>query len=176
MSDTTENAAPAPAKKSKLGLIVGVVVAVVTLVGGALAGAVLGPRLLGGDAPKAAGAEGEEPEAEAGSGSSKGEPEKIVTVSFPPVVVDLRDQDERIRHLKVGVDVELPELTVMEEFRLYIPRARDAMLTYLRSLTYEEVTDPTRYAAIKEELSTRVSEAVGKKRIKRLLIVEFVSQ
>jgi flagellar basal body-associated protein FliL len=177
MSDAPENAAPAPAKKSKAGMIIGIVVAVVTLVAGSIAGAVIGPRLLGAAPAKAEaagehGAAEEEREAPAHGGA----PEKIISVTFAPVVVDYRDQDDRIRHLKVGIDAELPETTPEEEFKLYVPRGREAILTFLRGLTYEEVTDPTRFASIKEELSKRVMEAVGQKRVKRVLIVDFVSQ
>jgi flagellar protein FliL len=178
MSDAPENAAPAPAKKSKLGMIIGIVVAVVTLVAGSIAGAVMGPRLLGAAPAKAeaAGEHGAAEEEHEEAPAHGGAAEKIISVSFAAVVVDYRDQDDRIRHLKVGIDAELPETTPEDEFKTYVPRGREAILTYLRGLTYEEVTDPTRFAAIKEELSKRVIESIGAKRIKRVLIVDFVSQ
>jgi flagellar basal body-associated protein FliL len=198
MSDAPEAAAAAaaPAKKGKGGLIIAIVIAVVTLIGGSVAGAILGPKLLGGGQPKAGGehgaekaegeGDGEEGEAEHGeakSGGGHGEssggshgPDKITSVAFPAVVVDLRDQDERIRHLKIGINVEVPESVPEDEFKLYMPRGREAILTYMRSLNYEEVTDPTRYENIKSELGKRVTEAVGAKRVKRVLVVEFVSQ
>jgi flagellar basal body-associated protein FliL len=185
MSDAPEGAAAAaPAKKGKSGLIIAIAIAVVTLIGGSVAGAVLGPKLLGAGQPK--GEEHAESEGEHGESKSGGEhgessggahgPEKITSMAFPAVVVDLRDQDERIRHLKVGINVEVPETVPEDEFKLYMPRGREAILTYMRSLNYEEVTDPTRYETIKTELSKRVTEAVGQKRVKRVLIVEFVSQ
>jgi flagellar basal body-associated protein FliL len=188
MSDTPETAAAVPAKKGKGGLIIAIAIAVVTLIGGSVAGAVLGPKLLGGGPPKAAPAEEGEGEAEAAHGEEKekekghgetsggGHLEKITSVAFPAVVVDLRDQDERIRHLKVAINAEIPDTTAEEEFKLYMPRGREAILTYLRSLNYEEVSDPKQYETIKEELSKRVIEAVGPKRVKRVLLVEFVSQ
>ena len=158
-------------------MIIGIVVAVVTLVAGSIAGAVIGPRLLGAaPAPAHAEAGGEHASEEAEAPAHGGVGEKIVSVSFASVVVDFRDQDDRIRHLKVGIDAELPETAPEDEFKLYMPRGREAILTYLRGLTYEEVTDPTRFASIKEELSKRVTEAVGAKRVKRVLIVDFVSQ
>jgi flagellar FliL protein len=189
MSDAPETAAAAPAKKGKGGLIIAIVIAVVTLIGGSVAGAILGPKLLGGGQKAATHgedahgeSEGESEHGESKSGGEHGEssggghPEKITSVAFPAVVVDLRDQDERIRHLKVGISAEVPETTPEDEFKLYMPRGREAILTYLRSLNYEEVSDPTRYEAIKDELSKRVTEAVGPKRVKRVLLVEFVSQ
>jgi flagellar protein FliL len=185
MSDAPETAAAAaPAKKGKGGLIIAIAIAMVTLIGGSVAGAVLGPKLLGGGQQKAAHgeeghgeAEGESKgESEHGETSGAGHPEKITSVAFPAVVVDLRDQDERIRHLKVGINAEIPETTPEDEFKLYMPRGREAILTYLRSLNYEEVSDPARYDTIKEELTKRVTEAVGAKRIKRVLLVDFVTQ
>ena len=192
MSDGPEAAAAAaPAKKGKGGLIIAIVIAVVTLIGGSVAGAILGPKLLGGGQPKAGEhgekaegeGEGESEHGESKSGGGHGEssggshgPDKITSVAFPAVVVDLRDQDERIRHLKIGINVEVPESVPEDEFKLYMPRGREAILTYMRSLNYEEVTDPTRYETIKSELSKRVTEAVGAKRVKRVLVVEFVSQ
>lgn len=194
MSDAPEAAAAAaPAKKGKGGLIIAIVIAVVTLIGGSVAGAILGPKLLGGGQPKAGEhgekaegegeGEGESEHGESKSGGGHGEssggshgPDKITSVAFPAVVVDLRDQDERIRHLKIGINVEVPETVPEDEFKLYMPRGREAILTYMRSLNYEEVTDPTRYETIKSELGKRVTEAVGAKRVKRVLVVEFVSQ
>jgi flagellar basal body-associated protein FliL len=186
MSDAPEAAAAAApaAKKGKGGLIIAIAIAVVTLIGGSVAGAVLGPKLLGGGETKAARTEGqgEGEHGEAGEngesehGESGGHPEKISSIAFPAVVVDLRDQDERIRHLKVGINVEVPETTPEDEFKLYMPRGREAILTYLRSLNYEEVSDPARYETIRTELSKRVTEAVGARRIRRVLLVEFVSQ
>jgi flagellar protein FliL len=188
MSDSPDAAAAAtPAKKGKTGLIIAIVIAVVTLIGGSVAGAILGPKLLGGGEPKA-GEHGEKAEAEGEHGEEKAQgehgessggshaPDKIASIAFPAVVVDLRDQDERVRHLKIGINVEVPDTVPEDEFKLYMPRGREAILTYMRSLNYEEVTDPTRYESIKTELSKRVTDAVGQKRVKRVLIVEFVSQ
>lgn len=172
MSDENEKAAEAPPKKSKVGVVFGLVIALITLVGGSVAGAVLGPRLLGGGSghggpPLKAGEHAQEPGAL---------PEKIVSVDIPPIVVDLRDADGRLRHLKVGMSAELPEPANLEEFKLVAPRGREASLSYLRSLTFEEVSDAKRYRVIKEELSRGFIEAVGKERVHRVLLVDFVLQ
>ena len=176
MSEETDQAAAPAAKKSKTGLIVGIVIALVTLVGGSVAGAVLGPQLLGGaeshEAPAAAGKGHEAPSGHEGAAPA----EKIISVDIPPIVVDLRDADGRIRHLKVGLAAELAETVKMEEFKLLSPRGREATLSYLRSLTFEEVADPARYAGIKDEISKRMIEAIGAARIQRILLVDFVLQ
>lgn len=168
-----EKAAAAP--KSKLGLVIGVVFALVTLVGGSVAGAVLGPRLLGA-APPAEGAATGEPATEGGAPKPPAAPLKVVPVEFPALVVDLRDEDGRVRHLKVGLIAELPETVTVDDFKLVMPRGREASLSYFRSLTFEEVSDPKQYEKIKTELSKRVTEAVGAERVHRILLVDFVSQ
>jgi flagellar basal body-associated protein FliL len=180
-------------KKGKAGLIIGVVIGVVTLVGGSVAGAVLGPKLLGGSDEHAEEEEeapaksekshksdkkekhGSKDDAEEGHGSSEG-PEHIVTVDIPSVVVDLLDNQGRIRHLKVGLTAELADKVPAEEFRLFIPRGREAALTFLRSLAFEQVADPSHFTAIKDELGKKVSEAVGEERVHRMMLTDFVVQ
>jgi flagellar FliL protein len=170
--DSEKKPEEAPKKKSKLGLIIGVVLALVTLVGGSVAGAVLGPKLLGGQESAHA------PAGKAAEGAHEGPvtPEKIVSVDIPPLVVDLRDAEGRIHHLKVGLAAELGDGVTIEDFKLYTPRGREACLSYLRSLSLEDVSDPARYSGIKDEISKRVTEAMGAERIHRLLLVDFVLQ
>jgi flagellar basal body-associated protein FliL len=194
MSDEAEKpveAAVAP-KKGKMGIIIGVGIAVVTLVGGSVAGAVLGPKLLGGSDEgheKGGSDEGhgksekkthkseksEKKGAHGAEGESEG-PEHIVTSDMPAIVVDLRDNDGRIRHLKVGLTAELGENVTVEQFRLVIPRGREAALTYLRTLSFEDVADSQHFTTIKDELSKRVTEAVGEDRVHRMILTDFVLQ
>jgi flagellar basal body-associated protein FliL len=180
-----EGAAP---KKGKAGLIIGIVIAGVTLVGGSVAGAVLGPKLLGGSdeaaekpaksekSSKGHKSEKSEKSESHGEGDEGEGPEKITNVDVSPVVVDLRDADGRIRHLKVGLTAELSEKVTPEEFKLYAPRGREALLTYLRTLTFEDVSDPPHFLIIKEEIAKRVIEAVGEDRVHRLMLTDFVLQ
>lgn len=186
-----EAAAP---KKSKLGLIIGIVVAVVTLVGGSVAGAVLGPKLLGSGGEEKEDDSGEEEHAkpeksheskksekkssshgEKSGGEGEG-PEHIITADIPAVVVDLRDTEGRIRHLKVGLTAELGDKVTAEDFKLVVPRGREAALTFLRALPFEEVANPEHFVAIKDELAKRVTEAVGEERVHRMMLTDFVLQ
>ena len=156
-----------PEKKSKVGLIIGIVVGVLFLVGGTVAGIVLGPRLMGGAPPANAEtvAEGDEPE-----------PTQIVTSSFTPIVIDVRSHSGKVHHLKVGLSAELAEGVLEEEFRLVQPRGREAALSYLRTLSFEDITNPEKYSAIKDELAKQVVEAVGHDKAHRILLVDFVTQ
>jgi len=198
MSDEAEKAPEdVLPKKGKAGLIIGIVIAVVTLVGGSVAGAVLGPKLLGGGSEEHEEEEEEEEhkpaksekshksekkekghgkeKADEGEGHGEG-PEHIVSADIPSVVVDLLDNQGRIRHLKVGLTAELADKVPAEEFRLYIPRGREAALIFMRSLTFEQVADPTHFIAVKDELSKRVTEAVGEERVHRMMLTDFVLQ
>ncbi len=178
MSEDKEKSAEVAPKKSKMGLVIGIVIALITLVGGSVAGAVLGPKLLGGgeehEAPTKASAKGHKAGAE--EHGAPAAPEKITSVDMPAIVVDLRDGEGRIRHLKVGLTAELGETVTPEDFKLVSPRGREASLSYLRSLSFEEVSDPKQFASIKDELSKRVTEAVGEERVHRLLLTDFVLQ
>jgi flagellar basal body-associated protein FliL len=176
-----EKSAEAAPKKSKTGLIIGISIAMVTLVGGSVAGAVLGPRLLG-TAPAAAEGKSEGKSEGKGEGKSEGkgkagaEKEKIVSMEIPALVVDLRDADGRIRHLKVGMAAELSEGVTAEDFKLFVPRGREAILNYLRSLTFEDVSDPTKYQSVRDELTKRMTDAVGAEHVQRMMLVDFVLQ
>jgi len=150
-------------------------VAVVAVLAAGAAGAVVGPKLLsrGKKTPAAAAAHAEEA-APAGSGEAG---ETIgETSEFAPIVVDTRSEDGVIHHLKVVISVELPETTKKEEFAKYAPRAREAAITYLRSEPFEVISAPAKFADVRKELSSRVMEAVGEKRISRVLVVDFVAQ
>jgi len=158
-----------PGGKTK---IIAAVAVVAVLVAGA-AGAVVGPKLLNRGASKAAAAHADEaaPAASAEAGEAIGE-----TTEFAPIVVDTRSEDGTIHHLKVVISVELPEKVKKEEFMKYAPRAREAAISYLRSEPFEVISAPAKFEDVRKELSTRIVEAVGEKRISRVLVVDFVAQ
>jgi len=170
-------------KKSKKGLIIGIAVGVVVLVAGVGGGLMFGPKLFGGQAAAEENA-GHEASGKSGgegkhgeSGPKAGEPpEKVVSSKFEPIIVDLRDGEGTLRHLKVGLAAELPETVPEEEFKLLQPRGREAAIAYLRTLSFDKATDPKRYPKVKKELSQAVTKAIGKEHVRRLLIVDFVAQ
>jgi hypothetical protein len=143
------------------------------LVGGLLAGLVLGPKLAG--SPPAAHASASDDHAESKE-DDHSPPEKVVSVTFDPIVIDVREKRGDLHHLKVGLAAELKEGVAEADFKLVIPRGREVALTYLRTLSFQDVTDPEMYGTIKEELAKRVTEAVGKNRVHRILLIDFVAQ
>jgi flagellar basal body-associated protein FliL len=204
MSEHEEKKADdAPKKKGALGLIIGLVLGALVLVGGTAAAVLMlvpgvrgtpaaegeaaeeehakpaedhgkkdkpAKKESGGHEKKESGGHGKKASSEHGGGGD------VVPVDLPSIVVDLRDRENRLRHLKVGLSAELSESGSPDSFKPRIPRAREAALTYLRSLSFDTVSDPTQYATIKQELANRVIEAVGEDQVDRVLIVDFVSQ
>jgi flagellar basal body-associated protein FliL len=165
-----EAAAPVevpPAKKSgsKLGLIA----AVVLLVGAAAAGGLYGGKLMQHGPAEA--------KHEAKPAEKSGDPSEVpkASAALPPLVVDVHDKDGDIHHVKLAISFELGEVPE-EEFGKCMPRGREAALIYLRSLSFEEVTDSKQFEKLRKELAERVAEAVGKERVKRVLLTDFVAQ
>jgi flagellar FliL protein len=171
MEATAEHGAEAGKKPGGKTKIIAAIALVAVLAAGA-AGAVVGPKLLSrGSSKKAAAAHAAEAAPSAEAAEAIGE-----TSEFAPIVVDTRSEDGAIHHLKVVISVELPETVKKEEFMKYAPRAREAAITYLRSEPFEIISAPQKFEDVRKELSTRIIEAVGQKRISRVLVVDFVAQ
>ncbi|MCC6216231.1 MAG: flagellar basal body-associated FliL family protein [Polyangiaceae bacterium] len=183
MSEAATALEAPPKGKSKLPLVL----AVVLLAGGGGAAAVFGPKLLGGGAAAAHGEEAAEPAAEhdegeeEGSSPAAGDPpggdgHGPGSPALEPIVVDVLAADGEVHHLKVHVTVELRGHTKPEEFARFVPRTREAVTAYLRSLTFEQVVDRAKYAEIRQEISKAVLKAAGKQRVSRVLVTDFVTQ
>lgn len=160
-----------PKKKSKLGLIAGI--GGVVVIGVFAGGLFLGPKLMG--SPDAAHAAPSASAAASHAGPAA-EPTKVVSMELEPIIVDIRGKRGELHHLKVGLAAELRDNVTVEELKLVTPRAREAALSYLRPLTLDEVTDPKEYKRIREELSEQVMEGLGKDRVHRILLVDFIAQ
>jgi flagellar basal body-associated protein FliL len=166
-----EAAAPVEvAAPKKSGGKLGIIAAVVLLVGAAAAGGLYGGRLLQHPAPAAKHA----PPAEKANEAPVEAPK--ASTALPPLVVDVRDKDGDIHHIKVGISFELGAETPEEEFTKCLPRGREAAIIYLRTQTFESVSDNKRFETLRKELLERVAEAVGKQRVQRVLLTDFVAQ
>lgn len=182
MSEAATALEAPPKAKSKLPLVL----AVVLLAGGGGAAAVFGPKLLGGGAPAAHGEEAAESEpaheeaedeGEAKSGDPPGgDGHGPGSPALEPIVVDVLATDGEVHHLKVHVTVELRGHTKAEDFARFVPRIREAITAYLRSLTFEQVVDRNKYAEIRQEIAKATLKAAGKQRVSRVLVTDFVTQ
>jgi flagellar basal body-associated protein FliL len=192
--EASEPNKPVEKKKGK-GKLVGILVALALILGAGAAGAVLAPKYLGGAKTAHKPAEGEE-EAAAEGASEKGddaepaEEEKADDGDKKPkstgdvheiqnlesIVVDTRAADGNLRHVKVGLSIELVEGTKEAEFKAYVPRAREAAIGYFRTRDFEQLSDPKNFTQVVKDLNKEIILAVGKKRAKRVVITDFVAQ
>lgn len=169
MAEEEDNDASSKNAEPKKRPILLILVAVVLVAGAAAAGTILGPKLTGG-APA--------PVAEPPPAASSAPPADLVKdiVGLAPFIIDSRDADGMIRHVKVAVSIELKEGITDADFRPYVPRGREAAIAYLRSQNFEELTNPARFEEVRAELSKRIIEAVGPSRAGRVLVIDFVGQ
>lgn len=185
-------------KKKGKGKLVGILVALALILGAGAAGAVLAPKYLGGgdkaahkpaageDEATAEGSEdkGEDAEAHgdeekpAEEGEKKAKPQGDVheIQNLEAIVVDTRSSDGSLRHIKVGLSIELMEGTKEADFKSYVPRAREAAIGYFRTRDFEQLSDPKNFVQVVKDLNKEMIGAVGKKRAKRIVVTDFVAQ
>lgn len=198
MSEEASEPKPVEKKKGK-GKLVGILVALALILGAGAAGAVLAPKYLGGGDKSAhkpaegedeAGAEegsaekGDEAEAsdhedkaEEGEKKPKKEAGDVHEIQgLEAIVVDTRSADGNLRHIKVGLSIELMEGTKEAEFKVYVPRAREAAIAYFRTRDFEQLSDPKNFTQVVKDLNKEIILAVGKKRAKRIVVTDFVAQ
>jgi flagellar basal body-associated protein FliL len=81
--------------------------------------------------------------------------------------------------MKVTMAVEFAEDAKLAKdesaFKTLVPRLRDAILSYLRRLTYEDVSDPAVSDQMRADLVDRVRTA-GATGVERILITDLVVQ
>jgi flagellar basal body-associated protein FliL len=194
MSEEASEPKPVEKKKGK-GKLVGILVALALILGAGAAGAVLAPKYLGGgDKAAHKPAEGEEASEESHDKGAEGEaeeehaeeaeekPKKAAAgdvheiQGLEAIVVDTRSADGNLRHIKVGLSIELMEGTKEAEFKAYVPRAREAAIAYFRTRDFEQLSDPKNFVQVVKDLNKEIIAAVGKKRAKRVVVTDFVAQ
>ena len=106
----------------------------------------------------------------------KEEPLGAETLELPSVVVDIRTSTGEVHHLKIGMAIELAKPVPEEEQKKLLARAKDASLSYLRTLTYDDVTSQDKFEVIKKELNEKIGKAMGHGRVNRVLFTEYVVQ
>jgi flagellar basal body-associated protein FliL len=189
MSDDSEvsTSEPKAPKKSRLGLVLATVVVVVLVTGAAVAGTMFGPTLLGHKSAKADTADQADdeetddeasPDQGAKKKAKKSEKEGKVgeSVELSPILVDARSKDGEIHHLKVVLAIEIAEGTPKDEFMRYSPRGREATVAYLRSQGFDDLASPEHYTIIRQEVAKQFTDAVGSKRVSRVMIIDYVAQ
>jgi flagellar basal body-associated protein FliL len=150
---------------------VGIVVVVLSAVCSAV-GAAFGPTLLHGATTLIKPAQAAE-----GPAAEKVDEPPVETMTLDPLIVDVREGQGPLHHLKVTLAIELATKSKdEEELKKLMPRARDAAIEYTRALTFDEVTTPKLFEGIRTDLGERVAKAIGQSRVKRVLFTDFVVQ
>lgn len=99
-----------------------------------------------------------------------------LTLELKAFVVNVQDEKTgENKPLKMTVAVELEKLAKKEEFEPFIPRIRDQILSYVRNLSYQQVTNPRTKERMTEDLLELIHK-LGAEQAQRVLVQELVTQ
>ena len=97
------------------------------------------------------------------------------TVALEPFLVTIHDANKKSHAMKMSLAVEFEHTAKEEELKAYAARIRDAILAYVRTVSYEEATDGAHMEKLRAELLERC-HAAGAHGAERILITDFVTQ
>ncbi len=98
------------------------------------------------------------------------------TVALDPFLVSVPDAKGKSHPMKLSVAVEFGGLVHDEAaLKAFVPRIRDAVLAYMRTLSYEEALESAHSDKLRDELLERCKKA-GASGAERVLITDLVSQ
>lgn len=101
------------------------------------------------------------------------------TLPLEAFLLNIPDGNKKAHPTKVTMAVEFSEDSKVAKdeaaLKALTPRLRDAVLGYLRRMTYEELSDPAASDQLRSELIFRV-RAVGANGAERVLITDLVVQ
>jgi flagellar basal body-associated protein FliL len=160
--------------KKKGGALIMLIGALVIASVSSAAGATFGPsirqKVFGGHAP--AGEHGEEAEEKEEKHDKGGH-----IAPLDSLVVDVHDEGGENHHVKVGLALEVAGELNEEEWKAeVVPKARDACISYLRSLKYDEASSSAKFESIRTELQERIAKAVKKPKVKHVFFIDYVVQ
>ena len=150
---------PKEAKKSGLVVVLGLVFPALLAFGGGFGGA-----KIAGASPHAT-AKPAEPEAQPPG----------ATVALDPFMMTLPDEGGHPHAMKLSLAVELKHGAKEDDLKVFVPRIRDAALSYLRALHYEQAADSARLDELRDELKARMTKT-GASSLEQVLITDFVMQ
>ena len=154
--------------------LVGILVISVLSASAAVAGTLFGSRLI---AHRAAAAEMNNDTSDAGKENTEAsEAEPNNPQAFAPIVVDVKNKRGEMHHMRVGITIELTDKATKEEFERYQPRGREAAIGYLRSKTFDELTESTEFENIAKQLNETITRAMGERRCNRVVVTDYVAQ
>ena len=165
MTAITDIEAAAPAKKSKVPVILGLILALAGAGGGFF---VVSSGMIGG------GAEGH---AAAGADDATVDDHGQVVAVVPPAFVPLEPMVISLqgaqKYLKFTAQIEVDPVA-QAEVTAVLPRIVDVLNGYLRAVETAELADPAALMRLRAQMLRRVQVVAGADKIRDLLIMEFV--
>lgn len=166
MTDEPDPVEEAPAKKSKMPLILGLVLCLAGAGGGFMA---VQMGIIGG------GGGGEEEHADAGEEADGEDVPELVPASFVPIdtiVVNLPNHSGHdLLRFTAQLEVAPEHQAEVEGIK---PRIVDVLNSYLRAVEIVDLEDPTALVRLRSQMLRRVQVVTGEGRVSDLLIMEFV--
>jgi len=159
--DSVEGGEP-PRKKSRAGLVIGLVLALA--LGGGGFYAVYAGLLF---APEAASASADTTDTH--------DPVALAPVAFvplEPLVISL-GREAQNRHLRFRAELEVAPGSE-SDVKALAPRVMDVLNSYLRAVALSDLTDPAALIDLRAQMLRRIQLVTGEGRVKDLLIMEFV--
>lgn len=160
-AQTDTDAAEAPKKSGKAGLLIGLVLALA--LGGGGFYAVYSGLILGAPADASHGADSPGPIEDL---------PPVAFVSLEPLVVSVGDSAVN-RHLRFRAALEV-EPGHESEVTKVIPRVVDVLNSYLRAVEVADLENPNALIDLRAQMLRRIQLVTGEGRVRDLLIMEFV--
>jgi flagellar basal body-associated protein FliL len=114
-------------------------------------------------------------EAAGGHAEANAEPFSGVTVALDPFVVNLNEAGSN-RYLKATFEIEVRDQKAADAVTKAKSVVRDDILRYLSELRVADTLGATNKQRILDEVKDRLEAVVGKRKIERAFITEFVVQ
>lgn len=163
-------ASPAPARRARLPLVLGLVLALAGGAGGFLA---VRAGWIGGAGHGAGDSHAADSHAASGSdGHGANASPEAAFVPLPPIVVNLPGAGPD-RFLRFSAQVETAPADA-EAVTALVPRIVDVLNGYLRAVSPEELAAPDALLRLRSQMLRRVQVVVGGTRARDLLVMEFV--
>jgi flagellar FliL protein len=154
-----EGAAAAPTKPGKSSGIMNILLPAMLAAGGAFGGA------------KIAAAHAAVPQ----TAEVKVEKAPGPTIALAPFLVMTEDEAHKTHPVKLTLAVEFDSKAKDEEVKELQPRIRDAVLTYLRGASFDDLTDAKRAEKTRADILETIKKS-GAVEAERILITDFVVQ
>ena len=158
-----------PQKGRRVKKIIIILLGILILLGGGAWGLLFSPWHVI-DGRSLLGLQSEKPEA------VKAKPEvRLHIYKMDPIVVNLRNT-EKMRYLKVKMEIESSEYKVNEEYEKRLPQLRDTIFGILTNKTSNEILDSEGKKRLRGELKEKMNQLLSTFQIQTIYFAEFVIQ